>query len=76
VEMRGLMRDGRRKFRVVTACGSNRHHKCMGKVGSALESLEIRWSFNVAIARSAALVRWRWGGHQLKGHVPEAKMLL
>jgi len=39
-EMRGLMRDGQRKFSVVYACFINRHHRCIGKAGSRLASTE------------------------------------
>jgi len=35
-EMRGFMRDGRRRFSVVCACSINRNHRYIGKAGPGL----------------------------------------
>ena len=75
-ERSGFTRDGRSKLRVVVACGSKRHHRCIGKDGLALASPEIKWSLNVAIALSAVFVRWRCGGTSWKDIPLERKCSL
>ena len=62
MERSGFTHNGGSKLRVVVACGSKRHHRCIGKDGSVLARPEIKWSLNVAIALSAAFIQWRCGG--------------
>ena len=60
------MRDYRSRFNVSVACGMSLSQRCNRKEGSQLLRPEIRWSLYVAIARSAALVRFRCGGSSWK----------
>ena len=41
-EIRGLMRDGQSRLRVVVDCGRNRHHRYIGNDGSVLARPEIK----------------------------------
>jgi hypothetical protein len=58
----GLIRDGRRRFKVVVARGISRHHRCMGKSGSTLEKPAIKRHFQMLMAFSAAFVQCMLGG--------------
>ena len=61
-DIRGLIRDGRSMFNVMHACGMRRSHSCRGNCGWTLHRHAIKWSFNVWMALSAALVLCTWGG--------------
>ena len=59
--MAGLMRDGRRKFNVMTAWGTSRFQQLDGKSGLMPLLIAIKWFLKVWIARSAGLVQWSPG---------------
>lgn len=52
-----LRREKRSMLSVSSTCGRNSSHSWMGHVGSSVARLAMKWSLNVAMARSAALAR-------------------
>ena len=56
------MRDGRRRLRVITACGISLSQMWRGKVGSTEQSPAMKWFLNVCMARSALFLRCRPDG--------------
>jgi hypothetical protein len=56
----GLTCDGQRRFKVVVACWMRQHQRCNGKARSVLLRLAMKWSFQVQVAFSAALVGWTY----------------
>jgi hypothetical protein len=58
----GLIRDVRRRFRVIVAWGTSLSHRCIGKLGSVVARPAMKWFLNVRMARSAAFARWTPGG--------------
>ncbi len=58
----GLMREGRRRFKVVVAWWMRRHHRCRGKAGSVLLRPATKLSFQMLMALLAAFVRCTCGG--------------
>ena len=56
-DSRGFNHDGRRRFRVVVACGIRQHQRCIGNDGSTLAKPVMKCDFQMSIAFSAALVR-------------------
>ena len=58
----GFMRDGRRRFSVVTAKGIKRNHRCSGNEGCNVASPEVKWSLKRPIYFSSAFVQCRFGG--------------
>jgi len=61
-DLLGVMREKRSMLRVSCTWGRNSSQSCRGQVGSTVDSVEMKCSLNVAIARSAALTRWLCGG--------------
>ena len=45
---------------VSSTCGRNSSHSWIGHVGSSVARLAMKWSLNVAMARSAALAMIVW----------------
>ena len=56
------MRDARRRFSVRLAWGTSLSHRWSGKSLSHVANPAMKWFLNVLIARSAALLRWMYGG--------------
>ena len=52
-----VSRENRSMLRVSSTCGKNSSHNWIGHVGSMVARLAMKWSLNVAMARSAALTR-------------------
>ena len=49
-------------FKVLSPCGSNLFHRCMGNVLSTPTKIALKWSLNVLIAFSATICRCICGG--------------
>jgi hypothetical protein len=49
-------------FNVMTACGNNMSHRCIGNDLSVEQSPAIKWSLNDLIALSAEFHLWLYGG--------------
>jgi hypothetical protein len=64
-ESLGLIIDVLYMFNVMTACGNNLSHRCIGNDLSVEQSLAIKWSLNDLIAQSAAFRLWLYGGTNL-----------
>ncbi len=58
----GSRRDGRRRFRVCSACCNMSDHKYSGKSLLAPQRIATKWFLNVWIALSALLRSWLCGG--------------
>ena len=61
------MRDGRNKFNVISACGSNLSHRFSGNFSGKEQRPAMKWFLNVCISRSAMFrrcepvgVNWHW----------------
>jgi hypothetical protein len=61
-ESLGLILDVLNMFNVMTACGNNLSHKCIGNDLSVEHSPVIKWSLNDPIALYAAFLLWLYGG--------------
>jgi hypothetical protein len=61
-ESLGLILDVLNMFNVMTACGNNLSHRCIGNDLSVEQSPVIKWSLNDLIALSAACRLWLYGG--------------
>jgi hypothetical protein len=61
-EILGLILDVLSMFNVMTACGNNLSHKCIGNYLSVEQSPAIKWSLNDLIALSAEFRLWLYGG--------------
>jgi hypothetical protein len=61
-ESLGLILDALNIFNVMTACGNNMSHRCIGNDFSVEHSPAIKWSLNDLIARSAEFRLWLHGG--------------
>jgi hypothetical protein len=61
-EILGLILDVLNMFNVMTACGYNLSHRCIGNDLSVEQSPAIKWSLNDLIALSAAFHLWLYGG--------------
>jgi hypothetical protein len=61
-ESLGLILDILNMFNVMTACGNNLSHRCIGNDLSVEQSTAIKWSLNYLIALSAAFHLWLYGG--------------
>jgi hypothetical protein len=61
-ESLGLILDFLNMFNVMTACGNNLSHICIGNYLSVEQSPAMKWSLNDLIALSAALRLWLCGG--------------
>jgi hypothetical protein len=61
-ESLGLIIDVLNMFNVMTACGNNLSHICIGNGLSVEYSPAIKWSLNDLIALSAAFRLWLYGG--------------
>jgi hypothetical protein len=61
-ESLGLILDVLNMFNVLTACGNNLYHRCIGNDLSVEQSPTIKWSLNDMIALSAAFYLWMYGG--------------
>jgi hypothetical protein len=61
-ESLGLILDVLNMFNVMTACGNNLSHKCIGNDVSVEQSLAIKWSLNDLIALQAEFRLWLYGG--------------
>jgi hypothetical protein len=61
-ESLGLILDVLNMFNVMTACGNNLSHKCIGNDLSVEQSPAIKWSLNDLIARSAEFRLLLYGG--------------
>jgi hypothetical protein len=61
-ESLGLILDVLKMFNdVMTACGNNLSHRCIGNDLSVEQSPAIKWSLNDLIALSAAFRIWLYG---------------
>jgi hypothetical protein len=61
-ESLGLILDVLNMFNMMTACGNNMSHICIGNDLSVEHSPDIKWSLNDLIALSAAFHLWLYGG--------------
>jgi hypothetical protein len=61
-ESLGLILDVLNIFNVMTACGNNLSHRCIGNDLSVEQSPAIKWSLNDLIALSAESRLWLYGG--------------
>jgi hypothetical protein len=61
-ESLGLILDVLKMFNVMTACGNNMSHKCIGNDLSVEHRPRIKWSLNDLIALYAAFRLWLYGG--------------
>jgi hypothetical protein len=61
-ESLGLILDVLKMFNVMTACGNNLSHRCIGNDLSVEQSPAIKWSLNDMIAISAEFSLWLYGG--------------
>jgi hypothetical protein len=61
-ESLGLILDVFNMFNVMTACGNNLSHICIGNDLSVEQSPAIKWSLNDLIALSAEFHLWMYGG--------------
>jgi hypothetical protein len=59
----GLILDVLNMFNVMTACGNNMSHKCIGNDLSVERSPASKWFLNDMIALSAAFSLWMYGGN-------------
>jgi hypothetical protein len=62
-EILGLILDVLNMFNVMTACGNNLSHRCIGNDLSVEQIPAIKWSLNDLIALSAAFRLWLYGGN-------------
>ena len=62
----GLIRDGRRRFRVISACSRRVSHWFKGKSGYVLQIPATKWFLKVRIPLSAAFRLWLCGGTSWK----------
>jgi hypothetical protein len=58
VDSFGLIRDALMRFNVVSACGSNLHHKEIGQYRSVDANPAMKWSLNVLIELYDAFCQW------------------
>jgi hypothetical protein len=61
-ESLGLILDVLNMFNVMTACGNNLSHKCIGNDFLVEQITAIKWSMNNMIALSAEFRLWLYGG--------------
>jgi hypothetical protein len=61
-ESLGLILDVLNMFNVMTDCGNNLSHRCIGKDLSVEQSHVIKCSLNDLIALSAEFCLWLYGG--------------
>jgi hypothetical protein len=61
-ESLGLILDVLNMFNVMTACGYNLSHRCIGNDLSMEQSTAIKWTLNDLIALYAAFRLWLYGG--------------
>ena len=54
---RGLMKEGRKRLRMVVASGRSQHQIWRGGRGGTVANPAMKWSLNVPINFSASLVR-------------------